>query len=156
MAEGEEVAPPTTTIARHREPPALPPLQVTASSPPFVSLPALPACLHAKHEYFTFCCKMQRGLVTVLIWAWAGTSAQPTIDGSDPTQFFLLFPRVFLRLFLLVSEYIFMSLKIQNPIFKYTVFVNLKKIEKNVFVHTAKCLKAKKSFCVFHTSKNNV
>jgi hypothetical protein len=32
---------------------------------------------------------------------------------------------------------------------------NLKK-EKNVFVHTAKCLKAKKSYCVFHTPKNNV
>jgi hypothetical protein len=27
------------------------------------------------------------------------------------------------------------------------------KKEKNVFVHTAKCLKAKKSYCVFHTPK---
>jgi len=32
-----------------------------------------------------------------------------------------------------------------------------KKIEKKMFfVHTAKCLKAKKSYCVFHTPKNNV
>jgi hypothetical protein len=31
------------------------------------------------------------------------------------------------------------------------------KIEKNVYVHTTKCLKAKKkSYCVFHTPKNNV
>jgi len=29
----------------------------------------------------------------------------------------------------------------------------LKKKRKNVFVHTAMCLKAKKSYCVFHTSK---
>jgi hypothetical protein len=46
-----------------------------------------------------------------------------------------------------------------NPILKYPVFVktfkNTKKLkkEKNVFVHTAKCLKAKKSYCVFHTPK---
>jgi hypothetical protein len=32
----------------------------------------------------------------------------------------------------------------------------LKKKEKNVFVHTAKCFKAKKSYCVFHIPKNNV
>jgi len=31
----------------------------------------------------------------------------------------------------------------------------LKKRKKNVFVHTAKCLKAKKSYCVFHTPKKN-
>jgi len=32
-----------------------------------------------------------------------------------------------------------------------------KKIEKKMFfVHMAKCLKAKKSYCVFHTPKNNV
>ena len=30
------------------------------------------------------------------------------------------------------------------------------KKEKNIFVHTTKCLKAKKSYCVFHTPKNNV
>ena len=30
-------------------------------------------------------------------------------------------------------------------------------MEKNVYVHTTKCLKAKKkSYCVFHTPKNNV
>jgi hypothetical protein len=33
-----------------------------------------------------------------------------------------------------------------------------KKIEKrkNIFVHTVKCLKAKKSYCVFQIPKNNV
>jgi len=37
-------------------------------------------------------------------------------------------------------------------------FKNTKKIEKKkkCFMHTAKCLKAKKSYCVFHTPKNNV
>jgi hypothetical protein len=56
-----------------------------------------------------------------------------------------------------------MLLKIQNPILKYPIFVKTSKIqkdnlkkEKNIFVHTAKCLKAKKSYCVFHTPKNNV
>jgi hypothetical protein len=68
---------------------------------------------------------------------------------------FVLFPRVFLCLFLLVLEYIFMSLKIQNLVLKYTVFIktfkNTKKFEnrKNVFVHTAKSLKAKKNHIVF-------
>jgi len=33
---------------------------------------------------------------------------------------------------------------------------NFKKKKKNVFMHTVKCLKAKKSYCVFHTPKNNV
>jgi hypothetical protein len=48
-----------------------------------------------------------------------------------------------------------MSLKIQNLVLKYPVFVktskNTKKIEnrKNVFVHTAKSLKAKKNHIVF-------
>ena len=59
----------------------------------------------------------------------------------------------------------FVILKNTNPILKYPVFVktskNRKKFEnrkKNVFVHMAKCLKAKKSYCVFHTKKkkNNV
>jgi hypothetical protein len=53
-----------------------------------------------------------------------------------------------------------MSLKIQNPVLKYPVFVKTFKIQKtlkkNVFVHTAKCLKAKKSYCVFIHEKNNV
>jgi hypothetical protein len=54
----------------------------------------------------------------------------------------------------------FVILKNTNPILKYPVFVktskNRKKFEnrkKNVFVHMAKCLKAKKSYCVFHTKK---
>jgi hypothetical protein len=53
-----------------------------------------------------------------------------------------------------------MLLKIQNPILKYPVFVKTSKIQKNfekkkknVFVHTTKCLKAKKSYCVFYTPK---
>ena len=52
-----------------------------------------------------------------------------------------------------------MSLKIQNPVLKYPVFVKTSKIQKTLnffFVHTAKCLKAKKSYCVFHTQENNV
>jgi len=56
-----------------------------------------------------------------------------------------------------------MLLKMQNPILKYPVFVktskiqkNLKKRKKNVLLHMAICLKAKKSYCVFHTPKNNV
>ena len=57
-----------------------------------------------------------------------------------------------------------MLLKIQkNLILKYPIFVKnfqkykkIKKKEKNVFVYTAKCLKAKKSYCIFHTPKNNV
>jgi hypothetical protein len=50
-----------------------------------------------------------------------------------------------------------------NLVLKYPVFVKTFKIQKkfekkkkNVFVHTTKCLKAKKSYCVFHTPKNNV
>jgi len=51
-----------------------------------------------------------------------------------------------------------MLLKIQNPILKYLVFIKTSKKncfekKKNIFVHTAKCLKAKKSYCVFHTKK---
>ena len=52
-----------------------------------------------------------------------------------------------------------MSLKIQNLVLKYPVFVKTSKIQKTLkffFVHTAKCLKAKKSYCVFYTPKNNV
>jgi hypothetical protein len=40
-----------------------------------------------------------------------------------------------------------------NLALKYPVFANQK---RNVFLHTAKCLKAKKSYYVFHTPKNNV
>ena len=32
----------------------------------------------------------------------------------------------------------------------------LKKRKKNVFVHTAKCLKSKKSYRIFYMSKNNI
>jgi hypothetical protein len=115
---------------------------------------------------------MQRGLVIMLmhsnqpIWAWAETSAQPIVDGLDPARprrgwakpnpvflGILLFPILFLRLFLLVSKYFFYVVKNTNPVLKYLVFVNLKKIEINVFMHTSKCLKAKKSYCVFHTPK---
>jgi hypothetical protein len=37
-------------------------------------------------------------------------------------------------------------------------YKNILKKKKNIFVHTAKCLKAKKSYCVFfiHKKKNNV
>jgi hypothetical protein len=50
-----------------------------------------------------------------------------------------------------------MLLKIRNPILKYPVFVKTSKIQKKkCFMHTAKCLKAKKSYCVFYAPKNNV
>jgi hypothetical protein len=69
----------------------------------------------------------------------------------------------FFMLFYLISVCFFLSfLKNTNPVLKYPVFVktskNTKKNfkEKNIFVHSAKCLKAKKLCCVFHTPKNNV
>ena len=50
--KGEETVhrlqPPPATTACHREPPAVPPLQVTGSSPPFVSLPASLAFLYTE------------------------------------------------------------------------------------------------------------
>jgi len=107
------------------------------------------------------------------IWA---VSSPIQNGGLGSTQFFfckrknqkyffgiLQFSRVFFMSFWLISGSIFMLLKIQNPILKYPIFVKTSKIqkdnlkkEKNIFVHTAKCLKAKKSYCVFHTPKNNV
>jgi hypothetical protein len=59
----------------------------------------------------------------------------------------LQFSRIFFISFWLMSGSIFMLLKIQNSIWQYSVFVktskNTKKNKiKNVFVHTAKCLKA--------------
>ena len=71
----------------------------------------------------------------------------------------LQFSRVFFMSFWLISSSIFMLLKIQNRILKYPVFVKTSKIQKTlkkkkiVFVHTAKCLKDKKSYCVFYTKK---
>ena len=55
-----------------------------------------------------------------------------------------------------------MLLKIQKsdikiPGFRQKTSKNTKKLkkkEKNVFVHTAKCLKAKNSYCIFYTPKN--
>jgi len=56
---------------------------------------------------------------------------------------------------------VFLYQKNTNPVLKIPGFCqllkntkknNLKK-EKNVFVQTAKCLKAKKSYCVFHKKK---
>ena len=54
-----------------------------------------------------------------------------------------------------------MLLKIQNLILKYPVFgkttskntKTIKKLKNNVFVHTTKYFKAKKSYCIFHTPK---
>jgi hypothetical protein len=70
--------------------------------------------------------------------------------------FFYNFLAYLLRCFLSISDFIFMSLRIQNPVLKYPVFVKTSKIQKTMkknFVHTAKCLKAKKSYCVFYTPK---
>jgi hypothetical protein len=61
--------------------------------------------------------------------------------------------------FLLISGSILHG-KNTNPILKYPVVIktskNTKKKLKNIFVYTNKCLKAKKSYCVFHAPKNNV
>jgi hypothetical protein len=46
-----------------------------------------------------------------------------------------------------------LSHKNTNPVLKYLVFVNLKKILKNIFVHMAKCLKAKKIILCFSYTK---
>jgi len=66
-------------------------------------------------------------------------------------------------MFCLILVCFFCHFKNTNPVLKYPIFVktskNRKKIEKkkkNVFMHMAKCLKAKKSYCVFHTKKNNI
>jgi len=47
---------------------------------------------------------------------------------------------------------------IKIPDFRQKTSKNTKKFEKekNIFVHTTKCFKAKKSYYVFHTSKNKV
>jgi hypothetical protein len=53
-----------------------------------------------------------------------------------------------------------MSLKIQNPVLKYRFSSKLSKYKKNenkkkknIFVHTTKCLTAKKSWCFFYIYK---
>jgi len=71
--------------------------------------------------------------------------------------FFLQFPRVFVTLFFINIGLYFYVIKntkssIKIPGFRQN-FQNTKNFEKNVFVHTAKCLKAKKSYCVFYTPK---
>ena len=74
-----------------------------------------------------------------------------------------LFQRSFYVILINIGWY-FMLLKTQNSDIKIPGLrqnnskstKKLKKREKNVFLHTAKCLKAKKSYCVFHTPKNNV
>jgi len=87
---------------------------------------------------------------------WVGSG--PVSFGPGQAPFFwdlYYFLAYFYAFFLLVLEYIFMSLKIQNLVLKYLVFIktfkNTKKFEnkKNVFVHTAKSLKAKKNHIVF-------
>ena len=70
---------------------------------------------------------------------------------------FLQFPRVFVTLFLInigLYFYVIKNIKssIKIPGFHQN-FQNTKNFEKNVFVHTAKCLEAKKSYCVFYTPK---
>ena len=57
-----------------------------------------------------------------------------------------------------------MLLKIQKSDIKIPGFrqklpkikLKIKKEKKNVFVHTAKCLKSKISYRIFHMSKNNI
>ena len=72
---------------------------------------------------------------------------------------FYNFPAWFLLSILVNVGLYFISLKYKSGI-KIPGFhqklSKIKKKEKNVFVHTTKCLEAKKSSCVFHTPKNNV
>jgi hypothetical protein len=73
---------------------------------------------------------------------------------------FTIFLRIFMSLWL-ISSSIFYVVKNAKSDIKisgfHQNFKNTKKFEKKkCFMHTAKCLKAKKSYCVFHTPKNNV
>jgi hypothetical protein len=101
--------------------------------------------------------------------------AQPRMGGPGPAPFFkkkklakkyclgfffLQFPRVFVTLFFINIGLYFYVIKntkssIKIPGFRQN-FQNTKNFEKKNFVHMAKCLKAKKSYCVFYTPKNNV
>jgi hypothetical protein len=114
---------------------------------------------------------MVKGLVTVLvhsnqpIWFWAG-SGPAHWSGPSPAHFkknlkeqiffnICDFPRVLfyailfnLGLFSVILKKYESGIKI--PCFHQN-FQKYKKNKKNVFVHTAKCLKAKKSYCVCHT-----
>ena len=93
-------------------------------------------------------------------FCWAGASPFLFWPGAGPFEKnisdFLAF--LFYQ-FWLISVCI-LCRKNTNLVLKYPVFVknfkNTKKFEKkekNVFVYTAKCLKAKKSYCVFSYTK---
>jgi len=67
--------------------------------------------------------------------------------------------RVFFVILVNIKQYFYVAKNIKSdikiPDFHQN-FQNTKKLvlkKKNIFVHTAKCLKAKKSYCVFHTKK---
>ena len=76
-------------------------------------------------------------------------------------QHFIIFPRSFYVILINIGQHFYTNPVLKYPVFgknfqKYKKTNNWKKREKNVFVHTAKCLKAKKSYCIFHTPKNNI
>jgi hypothetical protein len=69
--------------------------------------------------------------------------------------------RVFFVILVNIKQYFYVAKNIKSdikiPDFRQN-FQNTKKLvlkKKIIFVHTAKCLKAKKSYCVFHTKKKN-
>jgi energy-converting hydrogenase Eha subunit F len=115
----------------------------------------------------TSCCGLAEPNPWILGWVRSNPTMVGRVRSSKKKCMFkiLWFPRVYcFTLFCLILVCFFCHLKKNtNPILKYPVFVKtskntkkqLKK-EKNIFVHTTKCLKAKKSYCVFHTPKNNV
>ena len=102
---------------------------------------------------------------------WAGSG--PAQDGGPgPAQLFFIkiknkkyfwnftiFPCIFMSFWLISSSIFYVAKNAKSDIkisgFRQN-FKNMKKIKKNVLLHTAMCLKAKKSYCVFHTPKNNV
>jgi len=70
---------------------------------------------------------------------------------------FTIFPFIFYVILINIKQYFYVAKKYKNPILKYPVFVKTSKIQKknfvkkkkNIFVHTAKCLKAKKIIVFF-------
>jgi len=105
------------------------------------------------------------------IWAGSGPGwvgqVQPSlffIKRKNKKYFwnFTIFPGIFMSFWLISSSIFYVAKNAKSDIkisgFRQN-FKNTKKIEKkkkNVLLHTTMCLKAKKSYCVFHTPKNNV
>jgi len=90
------------------------------------------------------------------MWAGLDLGLSPVQPSKKKHIFNILwFSNVLFYAILFKYRFVFYVVKNINPVLKYPIFVNLKKNWKNIFVQTAKCLKAKKSYCVFHTKKKN-